>query len=1130
MKKDIKVMMFAAILLISMFMLPDGYAATCQALTDFTCIGNITNAAGDGWTISNYSCTGSSWGLSATSCASGDTCLRSTIGVGGSSNFCSINQSKFLMSRTRTYLFKGWMKDELISASGGYAGVGYVNSTTGPLIQFPAIQCESDKANRKQNASGLDNFQSLSTVCSSGALWHETIFNGTSGWIGFAVYDGPAHATTYYRNFTMMKWQSRSGYIGFYRFRNVNYGDTAVYVLDTATPTTQTPTPTNLRNTSVGFTNVTLNWTGNMGSKYLLFQNGTNVVNMTTRPYVRTGLSSGTKYGFKIKAYNSSYSLALSNFSNQINVTTKSQPSLTLKTNIIQLENYTMNPFRYGFNGTTTSVSSKVFNCTLFQCDHFPTGCPDTSIYRLANNATANVSRNNILSWDTTDWWGWINTTLYCKNAETSATLERDFYIDTVKPVISYVQGANNSRLTRGIQTALPFIVRFTDDSSNLYQVNTSLCAWSSTKNTCDQQIANWNNKFLGDNDRLINVTMAMSSIPRAYSKFHIYSQAWDAHTAVLIDDYQLDYISDGLKTGVRIENGLEITSPDADSIELIKEFDRYSFNVDLKAPTDDIQFNLKSNGNLTYLSNSPYLGHFIDWDRKKWIDFETENAESVSLVKVSDKEYQVTVHMKNTKDILPVELEQPADVITFHSIGDLNYVQSYIYFNVTNGSTVRAKDRLSGLNIQNITVKVYTYPNTLVQTKSTTNYNVTFNITGGTYYINISGTVGGQRYVTNVTANKTFSANMLYTTYLTLSNSLYLFIFDEVANKLITDRTVTIDVINYLNESNTYTTTTGSTFQYGFTAGFYELNYRATNYTPRSYYTSIQGGDTQTLYLYLLNDTEIEASHQYVNYDSVDESAAPLPNSTIKMQRYMVSNSTWRTVEMSIANDQGQGFLFADLYDATYRFIVEYPFGTTRTISAQFKLDGRDLFFSSSLLDIGLTNYYESGDVATTITFSNATKIWTYSFNGASAEDVSAGRFLVTKLTTNARTTICNTTVSASSGGMTCNLTAYATDDSTFFAQGFVTFASDDTEYLVEATSMTITKNFLRYGLNGLYLSFIAVGTMAFIGIFSPVGAIIMAILGLIITTMMGLLYMSYTLLAGIIIVGLIYVYNMRQ
>ena len=42
---------------------------------------------------------------------------------------------------------------------------------------------------------------------------------------------------------------------------------------------------------------------------------------------------------------------------------------------------------------------------------------------------------------------------------------------------------------------------------------------------------------------------------------------------------------------------------------------------------------------------------------------------------------------------------------------------------------------------------------------------------------------------------------------YLFAANSLYLFIYDEQNNTLIDDRNVSIDVINYENVSNSYTT-----------------------------------------------------------------------------------------------------------------------------------------------------------------------------------------------------------------------------------------------------------------------------------------------------------------------------------
>lgn len=87
-------------------------------------------------------------------------------------------------------------------------------------------------------------------------------------------------------------------------------------------PPTMTKTPHNLTNLTQGTSWVKLNFT-RIGSKYLLFRNGTNVVNFTNKPFNHTGLTNNTRYSFKVKIYNSSNSLALSNYSNTIEVRTK---------------------------------------------------------------------------------------------------------------------------------------------------------------------------------------------------------------------------------------------------------------------------------------------------------------------------------------------------------------------------------------------------------------------------------------------------------------------------------------------------------------------------------------------------------------------------------------------------------------------------------------------------------------------------------------------------------------------------------------------------------------------------------------------------------------------------------------
>ena len=670
--------------------------------------------------------------------------------------------------------------------------------------------------------------------------------------------------------------------------------------------TNQTATPT-LTNTTNWYNNITFTVTGSSGSSYLLYQNDTNVQNFTTNPFTRTGLAQHTRYGFKVKVYNTSYSTALSNFSALKEVWTLTKPNLTLYTDIQQLGDYgdgDLNPFVFHFNGTVNDATSDIFNCTMYSCGG-GVSCMIPTFF-LDSNLNTNITQNQQLNW--TDWDGWslgtVNITLRCTNDDITVDLGRDFYVDSYAPYITYNAGLNNTVFYRKVNTQLPYIIQFDDDSNNLYAVNTTLCGTYDTPrdNNCSQQIGNYHNEITGEVSRLINVTNLLSSLPPAFTKYFIFSQAWDEHTGLLLDkDFVIEDISTLDKAGVKIDNAIELKSLSAESITLEKSFDRYTFDFALKEPTEHIEFDLKSTGNLTYLPKSEYLGHFIDFENKKWIDFVTPNAESIDVTKISDYEYKVIVNMKPLKF---VTLEEQKE-LTFESIGTLNYVNSYVYFNISNSSTIKARDRITNNSIQNITVKVYTYPNTLIQTKSTTNYNISLNITGGTYYLNISGNAGGADYITNITANHTFTLNDVYETYLTLSNSLYFTVYNEQTNTLITDRNVTIDVINYANESNSYTTATGVSFLSGFPAGEYEINYKATNFTPRSYYTTISGSDTQQIRLYLLSN--LDSTHQYLNYDIVDDSAVGLVNSTISMQRYFISDSSWKTVEMSKSKDDGE-------------------------------------------------------------------------------------------------------------------------------------------------------------------------------------------------------------------------------
>lgn len=80
--------------------------------------------------------------------------------------------------------------------------------------------------------------------------------------------------------------------------------------------------PTGLINLSNGITNITLNSSSSCEQKCLLYEDGVNVVNFTSFPYIRTGLTTNNTYSYKFKAYNGTKGIPASNFSNTIEVTT----------------------------------------------------------------------------------------------------------------------------------------------------------------------------------------------------------------------------------------------------------------------------------------------------------------------------------------------------------------------------------------------------------------------------------------------------------------------------------------------------------------------------------------------------------------------------------------------------------------------------------------------------------------------------------------------------------------------------------------------------------------------------------------------------------------------------------------
>jgi hypothetical protein len=795
--------------------------------------------------------------------------------------------------------------------------------------------------------------------------------------------------------------------------------------------------------------------------------------------------------------YNSSYASATSGLYNFSTAAYYVAPQLTLNTPIINYENYTTNPFVFRFNGTATDLTNYSFYCKLWAPYNTKT---------ITDKWVTDIRTNQNITFDTSGYespfgsTGYLRLNLTCQNNEIALEmLNRAIWLDSDNPTITRNAGLNNSVYYRGVNTVLPYIFTYSDD--NLYVTNTTLCA-SSSGTTCTQQISNWVSTSLTDDSRVVNVTNPLSGLPEAYNRYYIYLQAWDGHTANEITDYDLKDISTGLKQGVKINDKIEISSPDAKSLTFVKDVDRYSFDLDLKEPTDkEIIFYLKSTGNLTYNPHSEYLGHFIDFENRKWIDFESQNAESFDYVKVSDKEYQIIIKLKPTKK------GETREAITFNSIGDLNYVNAYYYFNISQSQTFKASDLITGLPIQNITVKVYTYPNTLIQQKSTTAYNVSFNISG-TYYFNLSGNIGGVNYVTNVTANYPFVSNNTKTVYLATTNSFYIIFKDESTLLNMTGTNVYLDIISDSYSSN-YSSNVGWLYLDDLASGEYTFRYGATGYHNRLSSFTLTQDTFNRIDLYLLT-----GGSSNITLYVLDSTRQPVESAEIHVYRYSVTDNAYIQVNTINTDYEGKAIIDAQKNAEFYRFYIYYNNDLKLSTQPAY-ITSSEMVFTIGLTDPILDQYFKN---EVDYTYSCEYNIYTrnFKFYYDTNSEASRGCLDIYKITPQTNTLYNSTCVS--SGSSTILSTIANTTWTTYTARGYITV--DGIDYILCTNSYNFGNTVFNKGFGSFFIILFVI-LFAFVGFYSLPLAFVLSPIPLVIGSGLGLIQIPMSASIGMFVLG---------
>lgn len=307
-------------------------------------------------------------------------------------------------------------------------------------------------------------------------------------------------------------------------------------------------------------------------------------------------------------------------------------------------------------------------------------------------------------------------------------------------------------------------------------------------------------------------------------------------------------------------------------------------------------------------------------------------------------------------------------------------------------------------------------------------------------------------------------------------------------------------------------------------TTDIYNLKYWLTGYPARNNYYSHINSTITTVKLYEISTN----SSQTTLYTLTDVANIPLEGYTLSAKRKMLPSNSWEVVEMSKSDSNGQGTFSLEPYTANYIFVIQDTSGKiVWQSSVPQTIPSTSIYFKININPDLMVPYWIASKVTNTLTYSNATKNFTFTWSD-SQQSVSYGSLIVTKQTSFASTIICNSTISGFIGTASCSIAAFENDtSSTFIANGYV---NTNTSYVIATMTRTYPNPLTGdWGINGAVLALLLVLTFAMFGLFNPAATVIFACIGVIISSLMGLIPISFMYISGIIALAFIGILKLR-
>jgi len=690
----------------------------------------------------------------------------------------------------------------------------------------------------------------------------------------------------------------------------------------------------------------------------------------------------------------------------------------------------------------------------------------------------------------------WCNKT-GTENGTAFVNFRTDYSNPTVDPLTAL--GSNTSVYVNK-SGGVPININYTDNIE-IYSINITL----------DNGTIIYDGSNLGVEHYEVNETVNLGLA----GDYTIISRVCDAHTNGNIDE--MGYTINNNEIIFYTETGYIKLYPktksdyDSSSIEVSKEYDRYSYSFKTKdKPKSSEVFYVESDYFIDVDKKQKYGGHLvIPYEEKGyWVDFESSDATDYEIKRISDTKIEVTVKGLTKEKI------------KFNSVGELNCLVTH--YGVTMASIIN----ISGVYAINGTTlpELEGYIDNVLNGTSTTGYLEMSPVAAGSYTIKADATG-------LASSSQSLTVTLLYHQ---LNFSLYeggsinITFYNEQTLAKITDANITLEIIELgggFNETH-WSDATGVIYVDDIPA--ISLVYR---FSPdqtygtrkRHHYTTLTA-DTHANYgFYLIPLSLLPLNTSITVYNQI--TLQEVEDAVVYLQKRMTDN-TYRTVSMFETGLDGKAFFEVERGTEYYKILVDYPLNTRVKETGIFYVEADNVNVYIPLSTGIGTDFFNEEGIIYSLNFNNNSNEFGVTYTDTS--QIATQYCLETKTYgtygMNVVDSSCSTVASATlqTGGVSQNTTYYAT---------FYATINGQKRPLGNAWVDLSKLDDMGAGQSGGFLTLLIIGVFIFISQIHYV-ALIFGAVGLLFAQMLGLITVGMPIILTIIVVSIVIsvIINMRR